>query len=78
MELINDMLSEDLKIIISVAIKHMNLDYSKIIDLKSFQTLQKIKTVIENDSLSDFECIERIVRIFEEIGSGGGNRHDFG
>ena len=71
------MLNEDLKVIISVALKQMNIDYAQIIELKSLQTLQKIKTVIEDDSLSDFECVERIVRIFESIGSDGGNRHDF-
>ena len=77
MDLIKDMLNENLKVIISEALEQMNIDYDKIIELKSIQILQKIKTVIENDSLSDFECVERIVRIFESIGSDCGNRHDF-
>ena len=77
MELIKDMIDEELKIIISVALKQIDIDYAKIIELKSLQALEKIKTVIEDDSLSDFECVERIVRIFENIGSNGGNRHDF-
>ena len=37
--------------------------------------------VIEDDSLEDDECfmkIEEIVCAFENLGSGGGNRHDFG
>ena len=75
MELINDMLYEELKVIIPAVIK--NIDYDKIINLKSMQALQKIKAIIENDSLNDFECIESIIRIFEEMGSTCGNRHDF-
>lgn len=48
------------------------------IEIESFNALQKIKAIIENDSFSDFECIEEIVCVFEEIGSNGGSRHDFG
>ena len=53
----------------------------KIVEQESYKALQKIKAVLEDDSLDDPECfmkIERIIRIFEEIGSDGGNRHDFG
>ena len=41
----------------------------------------KIKAIIQDDSLEDKECvnkIEKIVCTLEEIGSSGGNRHDFG
>ena len=40
----------------------------------------KIKAVIEDDSLTDETCfakIEEIVCILESVGSGGGSRHDF-
>ena len=46
------------------------------VNVKAIDALQRIKTVIEDDSLSDFDCIEKIVCVFEEIGSDGGNRHD--
>ena len=52
-----------------------------LIELNCYQTLKKIKAIIEDDSLDDPECfyrIEQIVCAFEEIGSDGGNRHDFG
>ena len=55
-------------------------DISRIILDKCYQTLQKIKTIIQDDSLEDKECfakIEEIVCTFEEIGSDGGSRHDF-
>ena len=76
MELLDDMLYKELTNIVLEVYK--NIDFKETICLKSLHALDKIKTVINNDSLSDFECIEHIIRIFEEIGSDGGNRHDFG
>lgn len=49
--------------------------------MQCYQALQKIKAVIQNDSLTDNECfmkIEEIICAFEALGSGGGSRHDFG
>ena len=56
-------------------------DLSKIVENECYQALQKIKAVIEDDSLDDPECfekIEQIVCVLESISSGGGFRHDFG
>lgn len=56
-------------------------DISNIIEGTCYQALKRIKAVLEDDLLDDQECfqkIEEIVCIFEEIGSSGGNRHDFG
>ena len=59
-------------------------DNSAIYDLLNsacYVALSKIKQIIENDDLDDDECferIEKIVCVFEELGSDGGNRHDFG
>ena len=50
------------------------------IEQTCYQTLKKIKAVTEDDSLEDRECfykIEQMICLFEEIGSDGGNRHDF-
>jgi len=55
-------------------------EITEIIHDTCYQTLQKIKAVIEDDELSDTECfmkIEQIICLLEEIGSDGGNRHDF-
>jgi len=52
-----------------------------LIELNCYQTLKKIKAIIEDDRLDDPECfykIEQIVCLLEKIGSDGGNRHDFG
>ncbi len=43
-----------------------------------FQALRRIKDILDQDELDDFECIEEIVKVFEKIGSEGGSRHDFG
>ena len=56
-------------------------DISKMIEGNCYKALQKIKAIIEDDSLEDKECfmkIEEIVCVFEEIGSNCGSRHDFG
>ena len=53
---------------------------SCIVEQTCYQTLKKIKAIIEDDSLEDRECfykIEQIICLLEEIGSDGGNHHDF-
>lgn len=62
-------------------ISNINKDMNSIIELKCYKTLQKIKDILEDDNLEDDECfikIEKIICLFEELGSGCGNRHDFG
>ena len=58
-----------------------NSDSTKIVELECYRALRKIKAILEDDSLEDSECfyrIEEIVCVLEELGSGGGSRHDFG
>ena len=46
-----------------------------------YRALAEIKQIIEDRSMDDkncFEAIEKIVRIYECMGSDGGTRHDFG
>ncbi len=54
---------------------------TEIVESVCYQALKRIKAIIEDDSLEDRECfmrIEEIVCTLEEIGSDGGNRHNFG
>lgn len=77
-EILCNILSKDE---ITVNFKGLNLDSEKIVELECYKALNKIKAIIEDDSLEDDECfikIEEIVCVFENLGSGGGNRHDFG
>ena len=56
-------------------------DPAKIVEGECYKALEKIKAVIQDDSLSDQECflkIEEIVNVLESVGSSGGFRHDFG
>lgn len=46
----------------------------------AYQTLEKIKLILEEDQLDDRECfvrIEKIIRLYKKIGSSCGSRHDF-
>ena len=46
-----------------------------------YRALAEIKQIIEDRSMNDencFEAIEKIVRVYECMGSDGGTRHDFG
>ena len=40
--------------------------------------LDEIRAIILDETLDDFTCVEKIICIFERIGSDGGDRHDFG
>ena len=66
---------------VQINITGWQADVSRIVEMECYKALQKIKAVIEDDSLEDRECfmkIEEIVCVFEALGSDGGGRHDFG
>jgi len=55
--------------------------FEKVIEGQCYQALQKIKAIVDDDSLDDPACfmrIEEIVEVLESVGSTGGGRHDFG
>lgn len=82
MELYKELLIEILKHDVArVEFPHVKTDAAEIIDSVSYRALEKIKEIIEDEQLGDKECfekIEKIVQLFESIGSSGGTRHDFG
>lgn len=60
--------------------KQIIINADRIVEMECYKSMQKIKTIIEDDSLNDEECfikIEEIVRVFEKLGSNAGDRHDF-
>ena len=54
-----------------------NLDISQIADTNAIFILDKIKNIIADDSLSDFDAIEEIVCLLEKNNIDCGGRHDF-
>lgn len=59
----------------------LELDAKALVDSVCYRTLEQIRAILQDDSLSDAGCffqIEAIVSAFEAIGSGCGTRHDFG
>ena len=78
MELMNETLAQ----IISEQILKMSMletyeDLQHLAKDRYFLALKEIKAILEDDSLSDFLCVEKIVRVYERMGSGCGCRHDF-
>ena len=66
---------------IQVSFSGIDGTVAEVIEGKCYQALEKIKAVIQNNSLDDPECfakIEEIVLVLESIGSDGDTRHDFG
>ena len=66
---------------IEITFPNLKLSPDEIVKLDCYRALKKIKSVLENEDLSDKECfmrIEKIICAFEDMGSDGGTRHDFG
>ena len=82
MELYRDMLyrileSEEFEILLP----KWKMNVEEMMEMKCYQALQEIKKILEDDELDDAECfesIEKIICVFEKLGSGINERHDFG
>ena len=81
MELYKEILAEILRNeAMHMALPEMNLDLEKLCGLACYRALESIKEILENDALEDCDCfwkIEEIVKVYEQLGSDCGNRHDF-
>lgn len=59
----------------------MDSDIERLFEKECYLMLERIKAILEDNSLDDKDCfekIESIVCLFEEIGVHCGARHDFG
>ncbi|MBQ8869592.1 MAG: hypothetical protein IJ027_07810 [Oscillospiraceae bacterium] len=75
--LLNALYNEEMQI----TFPNLKTSPNEIVKLECYRTLKKIKAVLEDENLSDKECfmrIEKIICIYEDMGSDGGDRHDFG
>ncbi len=82
MELYHDMLCKILESEeFQVLLPKWKMSIEEMIEMKCYQALNEIKKILEDESLNDsdcFESIEKIITVFETLGSGINERHDFG
>lgn len=64
-----------------ITFSNLSLNTAEIVELECYRMLCQIKSILDNDSIDDPECfqkIEEIICLFEKIACPCGNRHDFG
>lgn len=72
-DMIIEIIKRESKVLIDENIK-------EIFENECYKTLERIRAVLNDENLNDKECfdrIEKIVKIYESVGSDGGIRHDF-
>lgn len=61
-------------------IPSLHLDTEKLVEMKCYQVIREIHSIVSDHTLNDAECfqkIEKIVSALDSLGIGGGGRHDF-
>ena len=53
------------------------VDADKIADTTAIMALSEIKDILYDDTKSDFDMVEEIVRVFEKYRISAGTAHDF-
>ncbi len=74
LELLSNAISE----LVMQRLDTISIDADKIADTVAITMLSEIQKIIQNDEISDFDAIEKIVVLFEKYGVDAGVRHDFG
>ena len=62
-------------------IPSLNINSKELVEMKCYQTILRIQEILANERLDDQACfwrIEEIVSALDDLGIGGGGRHDFG
>ena len=44
---------------------------------ENMRALERIRDILADSALDDFECVEQIVQVMETLGIACGDRHDF-
>lgn len=57
--------------------ENFEIDVNEIADTTAIKLVEKIRDIIRNEGLSDFDVVEEIVCLFEKYKIDTGNRHDF-
>ena len=72
-----ELLKSSIAEIVTSNIENLDIDVSEIADTVAISMLSEILSVIKDETLSDFEIVERIVTIFENKDISTGLCHDF-
>ncbi|MBR4720842.1 MAG: hypothetical protein IK057_03665 [Clostridia bacterium] len=62
---------------ITSGLTYTEIDADKIADTMAIDALSEIKEIIKDNTKSDFDVVEEIVRVFEKYNIDIGGRHDF-
>ncbi len=63
--------------IIKERLDNFIVDANEIVNTIALDALSEIQQIIQDVTCSDFEAVERIVRVFEKYNISAGARHDF-
>lgn len=65
---------------VHILFPEMKIDINELLEIKCYIALNVIRNIVRDETLSDSESflkIEEIIKVFERLGSSGGNRHNF-
>ena len=65
---------------VQIVFPNLKINPTEIINLESYKALNKIKEIVDDETLTDEECflkIEKIIIVFEQWNGLDGYRHDF-
>lgn len=58
--------------------KCMDRQPDAVVEGVCYRAIRQIRSILDDEALNDFDCIERIVSLLEAMGIDAGARHDFG
>ncbi|MGN0183023.1 MAG: hypothetical protein ACI4DP_11565 [Candidatus Ornithomonoglobus sp.] len=77
MEIKLELLKKEISSLVINSLDNLNIDTDKIADTSAITALAEIQAVIQNNAVSDFEAVEKIIQILEKYHIDTGCRHDF-
>jgi len=76
MELLRELVYPEVGKMVFEHLEAISIDFETIATKKSIQALDEIKKVIHNETLNDFEIVDKIVEIFIKYNIDIGGCHD--
>ncbi len=76
MNIKNELIQSHIAEMIKKLLEDNIIDYTAIANTNAIMILDKVKNIVGDETLTDFEIVEEIVCIFEQNGIDCGTRHD--